>query len=156
MDMVPRLQATHSVLSNSTLELVHSATPTCLLSWLVRRVLSGACPLLMAGLKSMDASGGPMKRLLFLPCLLLASALAAQTDPSAPRGQTNSEPADCRTVLEANNPRPLPTAPRATRDHNYLCCIQRGEPQSLHKRSIIHRVAGRLPRGGSVLPSQAK
>jgi hypothetical protein len=50
-----------------------------------------------------------MKRLLLLPCLLLAAGLAAQTDPSLPLDQTNSAPADqTNSRPPAVTPAPIP------------------------------------------------
>jgi hypothetical protein len=50
-----------------------------------------------------------MKRLLFLPCLLLATMLAAQTDSSVPRDQTNSAPAEqTESAPPAVTPAPIP------------------------------------------------
>ena len=49
-----------------------------------------------------------MKRLLFLPCLLLATMLAAQTDSSVPQDQTNSAPAEqSNSATPAVTPAPL-------------------------------------------------
>jgi len=55
-----------------------------------------------------------MKRLLFLPCLLLATMLAAQTDSSVPQDQTNSATPDVTPapipVPQTNVPVPAPHA----------------------------------------------
>jgi hypothetical protein len=93
---------------------VHSATFSDLLSRRVPRVLPVACPPSPAGLKSEKLSDlwrYCVKTLMLVPCLLLATVLAAQTDSVT---ETNLPPATAQASAPVPSPQATGSLPAGT------------------------------------------